>query len=127
MVTPSPDKLVEAGASILARFGYQPFTGEEENWSGVWKLLKSDFTTQKRPWVVDFDGLTPSQKEAAKIYMRRRLIADRLFEECRQAQADLYQGIGTELVERYSIAREAYEDSVEDFGSAREKLDSMLP
>ncbi len=127
MVTPSPDQLVEAGASVLARFGYRPFEGEQEGWDEMWRLLKSDFTTQKRPWVAEFADLSPSQKEAAKVYMRRRLIADRWFEECRKAQADLYQGIGTELVERYSVAREAYEDSVEDFGRAREKVDSLLP
>lgn len=126
MVTPSPDKLVEANASVLARFGYRPFEGEEDNWGEMWKLLKGDFTTQKRPWVADFTELTPTQREAAKVYMRRRLIADRLFEECRKAQADLYQRIDTELVERYAVAREAYEDSVEDFGKAREKVDSLL-
>jgi len=93
----------------------------------MWKLLQGDFTTQQRPRVLDFEDLTLSQQEAAKVYMRRRLIADRLFEECRKAQADLFKGIDTERVERYSIAREAYEDSVEDFGKAREKLDSMLP
>lgn len=128
MIIPSPDKLVESNASVLAKFGYQPLGGDEEAWSGMWKLLQGDFTTLKRPKVLDFEDLTPSQQEAAKIYMRRRLIADRLFEECRKAQADLYKGgINTELVERYSIAREAYEESVEDFGKAREQLESMLP
>jgi hypothetical protein len=127
MITPSPDQLVESNASVLAKFGYQPFGGEDEDWGGMWKLLQGDFTTQQRPRVLDFEDLTLSQQEAAKVYMRRRLIADRLFEECRKAQADLFKGIDTERVERYSIAREAYEDSVEDFGKAREKLDSMLP
>ena len=127
MITPSPDQLVESNASVLAKFGYQPFGGEDEDWGGMWTLLQGDFTTQQRPRVLDFEDLTLSQQEAAKVYMRRRLIADRLFEECRKAQADLFKGIDTERVERYSIAREAYEDSVEDFGKAREKLDSMLP
>jgi len=126
MIVPSPDRLVESNASVLARFGYQPYTGEDEDWPGMWQLLKGDFTTLEHPYVAEFEGLSPSQQEAAKVYMRRRLLADRLFEECRKAQAALYQGIATELVERYSIAREAYEDSVEDFGRAREKLESLL-
>ena len=128
MVIPSPDRLVEANASVLARFGYRPFVGEDENWSDIWKLLKGDFTTQARPHVPNFGALTLSQQEAAKIYMRRRLIADRLFEECRAAQAELHHGgIETERVERYTLARTAYEDSVEDFGRAREQLESLLP
>lgn len=126
MIVPSPDRLVEANASVLARFGYQPYTGEDEDWPGMWEFLKGDFTTLEHPYVAEFEGLSPSQQEAAKVYMRRRLLADRLFEECRKAQAALYRGIATELVERYSIAREAYEDSVEDFGRAREKLESLL-
>ena len=127
MFTPSPDKLVESNASVLAKFGYQPFTSENEDWKGMWRLLRSDFTTAVRTVVPGFEELTPSQREAAKVYMRRRLVADRLFEECRGAQAEVHKGIGTEAVERYAIAREAYEDSVEDFGRAREKLESLLP
>lgn len=126
MIVPSPDKLVEANASVLAKFGYQPFGGAEEDWSGMWALLKGDFATVEFPDVPDYADLTPSQQEAAKIYMRRRLIADRFFEECRMIQADLYKGIDTEQVERYTLARDAYEDSVEHFGEAREKVADVL-
>lgn len=126
MVIPSPDALVEGNASILAKFGYQPFTGAEEDWSGMWALLKGDFATAESPDVPDFADLTPSQQEAAKIYMRRRLIADRFFEECRAVQAELYKGINTEQMERYTLARDAYEDSVNHFGEAREKVAQIL-
>jgi len=126
MIVPSPDQLVEDNVSVLARFGYQPFGGVDEDWSAMWMLLKGDFTTVEMPEVADFDALTLSQQEAAKIYMRRRLIADRFFEECRKGQAELYQGIDTELVERYTLARDAYEDSVNHFGEAREKLAEVL-
>ena len=126
MITPSPDQLVEQGDSVLAKFGYKPFGGEEEHWADMWALLKGDFTTQKRPEVSDFNDLTLSLQEAAKVYMRRRLIADRFFEECRKAQADLWKGIQTDGVERYTIARDAYEDSVNDFGAARERVEMLL-
>jgi hypothetical protein len=127
MVVSSPDRLVESNAGILAKFGYRAFDGAEEDWNGMWQLLKGDFTTLRRPWVPEFADLSPPQSEAARIYMRRRLIADRLFEECRRVQADLHQGIDTDRVEAYSIAREAYEESVEDFGAAREQVDALLP
>ncbi|SKA20458.1 hypothetical protein SAMN02745127_02623 [Oceanospirillum multiglobuliferum] len=126
MIIPSPDQLVEQGASVLAKFGYEPFGGEEEHWSAMWDLLKGDFTTQKHPEIPSFDDLSLSLKEAAKVYMRRRLIADRFFEECRKAQADLFKGIDTDGVERYTIARDAYEDSVGDFGAARERIAMLL-
>lgn len=126
MIVPSPDKLVEDNASILAKFGYQPYGGADEDWSAMWALLKGDFTTVEMPEVPDFDGLSVSQQEAAKIYMRRRLIADRFFEECRACHADLHKGVDTEQVERYTLARDAYEDSVNHFGEAREKLADVL-
>ncbi|MEH6579694.1 MAG: hypothetical protein V7731_21770 [Amphritea sp.] len=126
MVIPSPDKLVEGNVSVLAKFGYQAFDGADEDWTGMWALLKGDFATAESSVVPDFDAMTPSKQEAAKIYMRRRLIADRFFEECRACQADLYKGIDTEQMERYTLARDAYEDSVNHFGEAREKLEQVL-
>jgi len=60
--------------------------------------------------------------------MRRRLIADELLDACKLAHADLHrQGIAPEAVERYAIARDAYEDAVMDFGRAREQLEALLP
>lgn len=126
MIIPSPDKLVESNVSVLAKFGYKAFNGETEDWSGMWALLKGDFAAAESSNVPDFGTMTPSQQEAAKIYMRRRLIADRFFEECRACQADLYKGIDTEQMERYTLARDAYEDSVNHFGEAREKLEEII-
>lgn len=126
MIIPSPDKLVESNVSVLAKFGYKAFDGAEEDWSGMWALLKGDFATAEFPDISDYADMRPSQQEAAKIYMRRRLIADRFFEECRAVQADLYKGINTDEMERYTLARDAYEDSVNHFGEAREKLADVL-
>ncbi|MBK7765049.1 MAG: hypothetical protein IPI44_02525 [Sulfuritalea sp.] len=59
--------------------------------------------------------------------MRRRLLADRLFEECQELYRRLHaEGINTELVEAYALARDAYEESVLDFGRAREMLEEVF-
>lgn len=123
----APRRLVEHNAEQLARFGYVPFGGAEPDWDSMWVLLKGDFATLARPDVPDYGELSPWPREAARIYMRRRLIADRLFEECRGRYDALHaQGIDTELVEAYSLARDAYEESVFDFGRARERLEEVL-
>ena len=123
----APRRLVEHNAEQLARFGYVPFGGAEADWDGMWALLKGDFTTHARPHVPAYGELTPWPRQAARIYMRRRLVADRLFEECRKLYDALHaQGIDTELVEAYSLARDAYEESVYDFGRAREVLEEVL-
>ncbi len=127
MALDTPRRLVEHNAEQLARFGYVPFGGAEPDWEGMWALLKGDFATLARPEVPDYGELSPWPREAARIYMRRRLVADRLFEECRRLYDALHaRGIDTELVEAYSLARDAYEESVYDFGRAREKLDEVL-
>lgn len=127
MALDAPRRLVERNAEQLARFGYVPFGGSELDWEGMWTLLKGDFATHDRPHVPAFAELSPWPREAARIYMRRRLVADRLFEECRRLYDTLHaQGIDTELVEAYSLARDAYEESVYDFGRAREKLEEVL-
>jgi hypothetical protein len=74
------------------------------------------------------EQLSSRQQEAARVYMRRRLLADELLDACKQAHIDLHRaGIAPEPVERYAIARDAYEDAVMDFGRAREQLDALLP
>jgi hypothetical protein len=124
-----PDPLVEERHGVLARYGYRLGHGDAaRDWPGMWKLLQGDFATLARPWVAGFEQLTPRQQEAARVYMRRRLLADELLDACKQAHADLHRaGIAPEPVERYAIARDAYEDAVMDFGRARERLDALLP
>ena len=129
-----PDPLVEERHAVLQRYGYRlgagssGYDGAERDWAGMWRLLQGDFTTKARPWVASFDQLPPRQQEAARIYMRRRLIADELLDACKRAHAELHQaGIDPERVERYALARDAYEDAVTDFGRAREQLEALLP
>lgn len=127
MTATTPQRLIDRGAGELRRFGYVPQRDDEPDWSAMWQLLKGDFATAARLQVPDFDRLGPWPQQAARIYMRRRLLADRLFEDCTVLYDRIHsQGIGTDLVEAYTLARDAYEDAVMEFGDAREKLEQVL-
>ena len=127
MGIPGPRQLIEGGAALLRRFGYSPDVGGEPDWPSMWELLRGDFATVARPHVPGYAEMTPWPREAARIYMRRRLIADRLFEECERLYLELHaSGIDTERVEAYTLGRDAYEDAVLDFGRARATLEEIL-
>ncbi|MDJ0947997.1 MAG: hypothetical protein QNJ94_03665 [Alphaproteobacteria bacterium] len=126
---PFPDSLVENGRSVLAKFGYthQETPYPREDYAEMWEVLKPDFPHRGPGDVPSYDGMSPAQQEAAREYMDQRLVADRRYELCSIGLQDLFEkGINTELVERYTTIRDAYEDSVEDFGAARERLQTLL-
>ena len=125
------DPLLERNAEQLAHFGYVPSVSgsadEQPDWAGWWRQLRADFATVHLIQVPSYAEMSPWPQEAARIYMRRRLVADRLFEECRKLHGELLEyGISTERVEAYSVARDAYEDSVHQFGAARQTLEEIL-
>lgn len=127
----SPQRLIEGEVAQLKRFGYVPALGAagdaDLDWAAMWELLKGDFATLQRAHVPAYAEMTPWPQEGARIYMRRRLLADRLFEECQMLYERLHsEGIDTELVEAYALARDAYEDSVGDFGESRKMLESVF-
>lgn len=120
-----PNRLFDQGRSVLAKFGFRHAAADRTDWAEMWAALAGDFALRGLP---PYDRLSPPQQNAAREYMRRRLLADRNLDACEELHYALYDnGIDTELVERYALAREVYEDSVEDFGRARERLDAMLP
>lgn len=120
-------RLVEGNAEHLTRFGYAPADATAPDWERTWQLLMSDFATAARPAVPSYERMTARSQLAARIYMRRRLLADRLFEECRSLYEELHaKGVDAELVETYALAREAYEDGVYQFGDARRVLAETL-
>ena len=126
---PFPDALVESGRSVLAKFGYahqdSPFP--REDYAEMWELLKPDFPHAAAVALPSYEAMTSAQQEAARDYMDCRLVADRRYELCSIGLRELFEGgINTEHVERYTTIRDAYEDSVEDFGAARERLQSLL-
>ena len=123
----SPEILIKRGIAELKRFGYTPFGDAAPDWAGMWQLLQGDFATLQRPHVPTYAELSPWPQEGARIYMRRRLLADRLFEECQVLYRRLHaEGINTELVEAYALARDAYEEAVLDFGKARAVLEEIF-
>jgi hypothetical protein len=123
----SPRHLIDGEIAELNRFGYRPLGDSVPDWPGMWELLQGDFATLRRTHVPSYVEMSSWPQQGARIYMRRRLLADRLFEECQNLYARLHaEGINEELVEAYSLAREAYEDAVLDFGRAREVLEDVF-
>lgn len=120
-------RLLDGEVAGLRRFGYSPLGDAAPDWAAMWELLKGDFATLRRARVPGYAELGPWPREGARIYMRRRLLADRLFEECQARYLQLHaEGIETERVEAYALAREAYEDAVLDFGKARAALEQVF-
>ncbi|MCP4327879.1 MAG: hypothetical protein GY791_05510 [Alphaproteobacteria bacterium] len=124
-----PDPLVEGARSVLRQYGYRHLEEgrSRDDWAEMWPLLRSDFAQGAGPAVPQYDALPVAIGEAAREYMRRRLIADHLLDACQEAHAALFRdGIDSARVEAYSAAREAYEHSVEDFGAAGEIVEGLL-
>ena len=123
----SPQQLIDGEIAELKRFGYTPFGDAAPDWAGMWQLLQGDFATLQRAHVPAYAEMSPWPQEGARIYMRRRLLADRLFEECQVLYRRVHaEGINTELVEAYTLARDAYEEAVLDFGKARAMLEDIF-
>ncbi|MBB4264944.1 hypothetical protein [Roseospira visakhapatnamensis] len=124
-----PNPLFASGRSVLARFGYQHRDDQEarEDWAVMWDLLRGDFSAPAGEAVPAFHDLDEPTRGAARDYMVARLIADRNLERCERLHVDIFaNGVNTDAVERYAIARDAYEDSVEAFGAARLRLATLL-
>ena len=124
-----PNRLFDDGRHVLSQFGYRPVTAGAwfEDWAEMWAKLKSDFLGRRTPAVPDFGALSADQQAAAQEYMELRLQADRRLMACEKAHKEILRaGIDVELVELYTAAREAYEDTVFAFGDARARLAGML-
>ena len=120
-----PNRLFADGRSILARFGYRHVENgaERDDWTAMWDLLRPDFATADQPDIATYDVLSEEAQSLARTYMRVRLEADRNLEACERLHVQLYaDGIDKDRVEDYAVVRDAYEDSVEAFGAARERL-----
>ncbi|MBB4286885.1 hypothetical protein [Roseospira goensis] len=124
-----PNTLFASGRSVLAKFGYRHLEDGElrEDWAEMWDLLRGDFASAGGGAVPAYDALGAAAQAAAREYMARRLIADRNLETCERWHVRIFSdGVQTDAVESYAIARDAYEDSVEAFGAARERLEQVL-
>jgi|GEM_PF-661040 len=124
-----PNPLFASGRSVLARFGYRHLDDHQsrEDWSDMWDLLRGDFAPHAGQEVPAFVDLDDRRQAAARDYMAWRLLADRNLELCERLHVEIFaKGVSTDAVERYAVAREAYEESVEAFGAARVALAALL-
>lgn len=124
-----PNPLFARGRSVLARFGYRHLDDQEtrEDWSDMWALLRGDFAPPAGQDVPGYLELDDHRRAAARDYMTRRLLADRNLEICERLHVEIFtEGVSTDAVERYAVARDAYEDSVEAFGAARDTVAALL-
>ncbi|WP_240796798.1 hypothetical protein [Terasakiella sp. SH-1] len=128
MIPELPNTLFSNGRSVLSKFGYVHFEGEEtrDDWAQMWEHLRGDFPLEAEQ-VPSFDKLDTTVQEAACAYMKVRLLADHYLDECERLHVNIFKdSINTDLVEAYAVARDNYEHSVEDFGEARLKVQGML-
>lgn len=128
MVPELPNTLFSDGRSVLAKFGYVHFDGEEsrDDWAQMWELLRGDFPLPKEQ-VPTFTELNEEARQAAQTYMKTRLLADHYLDDCERLHVQIFtNSIATDLVEDYAQARDRYEHTVEDFGEARVNLQDLL-
>ncbi|WP_240475051.1 hypothetical protein [Terasakiella pusilla] len=128
MIPELPNKLFSNGRSVLSKFGYAHFEDGQtrDDWAEMWEHLRGDFPLPQAQ-VPSYDALSEELRTAACDYMKIRLLADHYLDECERLHVSIFNGaIETDLVEKYAVARDRYEHSVEDFGDAREKVQAML-
>lgn len=128
MIPELPNTLFSNGRSVLSKFGYVHFEGEDsrDDWAEMWELLRSDFPLEEEQ-VPSYEKLSASVQEKARDYMKIRLLADHYLDECERLHVSIFkESINTDLVEDYAVARDRYEHSVEDFGEARGKVQELL-
>ncbi len=124
-----PNPLFANGRSVLARFGYRHLDDHErrEDWPDMWALLRGDFALPAGQAVPGYREMDDRRQAAARDYMTRRLLADRNLEICERLHVEIFtKGVSADAVERYAVARDAYEDSVEAFGAARDTVAALL-
>lgn len=128
MIPELPNTLFSNGRSVLKKFGYVHFENGEsrDDWAEMWELLRGDFPLSEGQ-APAFDDLSQDVQTAARDYMKVRLLADHYLDECECLHVSIFkENIDTDLVEKYAVARDRYEHSVEDFGDAREKIQDLL-
>lgn len=112
----------------LKRFGYAPANGQDRTLDpeSQWTLLRSDFKVPGRP-VPTFAELDPKTRFRAEAYIEHRARLDRLMDACDATHLRiLREGPQPDLVEAYVVARDTYEDAVEDFGALRQLVQVAL-
>ncbi|PWC45897.1 hypothetical protein [Azospirillum sp. TSO22-1] len=126
-----PNRLLIDGRAVLARYGYRHMEAMPDagavDWAALWDQLRGDFATHDHPTVPLLGALSGEAAAAARAYMVCGLDADLKLDRCEALHVRLFgEGIATDLVENYAVARDAYEDAVEAFGAAGARLTRLL-
>jgi len=110
----------------LARFGYKEassLANDEINLESEWEILKTDFLTHTQPTLPALAELSAATKDTVLAYLLKRREADNLMDQCDQIHLKVAQlGASEANVNDYVFARDAFEDAVENFGTAREAV-----
>lgn len=120
-----PNDLFRNGRKMLQGFGHGAFNrlSREE----LWQHLKPDFSINTHGTIPNYQDLSEIQKQAADNYLDMLAVTRGLLQRCEDLHLQLLEGgINPDLVEIYTVARDEYEDSVEEFGALREKVDALL-
>ncbi|WP_419799095.1 MAG: hypothetical protein ACNI26_05360 [Terasakiella sp.] len=128
MIPELPNTLFSNGRSVLSKFGYVHFENGQgrDDWAEMWEHLRGDFPLPLEA-VPSFDDLEATVQQAAREYMKVRLLADHYLDDCERLHVRIFNGsIETDLVEDYAVARDRYEHSVEEFGETREMVQKLL-
>jgi hypothetical protein len=97
----------------LERYGYRATIADDAE---TWRKLRGDFEHAAEQ---ELAALPPATKAAAEHYLACKRKSDRLLTACETAHAEILErGLDRERSEAYAIVRDAYEDSVEAFGTA---------
>ncbi len=103
-------------ANALARLERYGFRAPEIDAAEAWRKLRDDFDTAKG---VEFAALPSEAQAAVEHYLACKHESDRLLAACEAAHTDILEcGLDRQRSEAYAVLRDAYEDSVEDFGAA---------
>lgn len=97
----------------LERYGYRTAVADDAE---SWRILRGDFNNAAD---LELAALPAETQAAVTHYLACKRESDRLLAACEAAHAEILKsGLDQERSEAYAVVRDAYDDSVEDFGTA---------
>ncbi|MDP6951589.1 MAG: hypothetical protein QGF53_02410 [Alphaproteobacteria bacterium] len=105
----------------LERYGYRNAVTDDV---AAWRALRGDFDGAD---TLELFDLPSAAKGAVTHYLACKRNSDRLLATCEAAHAGILKdGLDRARSEAYAVVRDAYEDSVEDFGAAGAAVSASL-
>jgi hypothetical protein len=97
----------------LERYGYGAAVADDAE---TWRSLRGDFDNAA---ALELAALPDETQATITHYLACKRESDRLLAACEAAHAEILQdGLNRARSEAYAVVRDAYDDSVEDFGTA---------